>query len=54
LILSNQNGIHRGHPQLGDKKRVALIFSFIVKSKLSYFSPNMRQIILKNAGNTNS
>jgi hypothetical protein len=54
LILSNQNGIHRGHPQLGNKKRVALIFSFIVKSKLSYFSPNIRQIILKNAGNTNS
>ena len=36
LILSNQNAIHRGMPQEEGKKRVALIFSFMVKSKLSY------------------
>jgi|GEM_PF-2189913 len=47
LILSNQNGIHRGMPQDADKKRVALIFSFLVKSKLSYIHSSAREHIAK-------
>jgi hypothetical protein len=34
--MSNQNAIHRGMPQDKGKKRVAIIFSFMIKSKLSY------------------
>lgn len=36
LIMSNQNGIHRGIPQKEGNKRVVLVLSFMVKSKLSY------------------
>jgi hypothetical protein len=36
MVMSNQNAIHRGMPQDKGKKRVAIIFSFMIKSKLSY------------------
>lgn len=36
LILSNQNAIHRGLPQHPGKTRMALVFNFMVISKLSY------------------
>lgn len=36
LILSSQNGIHRGLPQEKGKERVALIMNFMVRSKLSH------------------
>ena len=45
LILSSQNGIHRGLPQEDGKKRVALILSFMVKSKLSYIHQSAKENI---------
>ncbi len=42
LILSNQNGIHRGLPQQDGKKRIALILSFMIKSRLSYIHRSAR------------
>ncbi len=36
LILSNQNAIHRGLPQAPGKTRMALVFNYMVISKLSY------------------
>src|ERR1700756_1878046 len=36
LIISNQNGIHRGYPQQKGKERVALVLNYMVVSKLNY------------------
>ncbi len=47
LILSSQNGIHRGLPQAEGKKRVVLIFNYMVKSKLSYIHRSARENIAK-------
>ncbi len=47
LIISNQNGIHRGLPQKDGKKRVVLILSFMVKSKLSYLHKAAKENIAK-------
>jgi len=47
LILSNQNGMHRGLPQKEGNERVALIFSFMVKSRLSYIHKSAKENIDK-------
>lgn len=47
LILSNQNGIHRGQPQMDGKKRVALVLSFMVKSKLSFLHQSAKDNIAR-------
>ena len=47
LILSHQNAIHRGMPQEKGKKRMALVFSFMVHSKLSYLHSSAKQNIEK-------
>ena len=47
LILSNQNGMHRGLPQKEGNERVALIFSFMVKSRLSYIHKSAQENIDK-------
>ena len=48
LILSSQNGIHRGLPQKEGKERVVLVLSFMIKSKLTYLhksaKKNLQQI----------
>ncbi len=36
LIISNQNGIHRGYPQAKGKERVAIVLNYMVISKLNY------------------
>ena len=36
LIVSNQNGIHRGYPQKKGKERVALVINYMVVSKMNY------------------
>jgi hypothetical protein len=45
LILSNQNGIHRGLAQEPDKTRVALVFNFMVVSRWSYLHNTSRKYI---------
>lgn len=54
LILSNQNGIHRGLPQEEGKERVALILSFMIKSRLSYIHGSARQSIAKSKAEARS
>ncbi len=54
LFLSNQNGIHRGLPQEGSNKRIALIFSFMVKSRLSYIHESAKVDIVKSKASSNS
>ena len=43
LILSNQSAIHRGMPQDPDKKRVAIVLSYMVVSKLSYLHKSAKK-----------
>jgi hypothetical protein len=43
LIMSNQNAIHRGLPQEKGKKRVAIVFSYMVKSKLTYMHKSAKR-----------
>ncbi|HXD94739.1 MAG TPA: hypothetical protein VNX01_16145, partial [Bacteroidia bacterium] len=45
LIISNQNGIHRGYPQKKGKERVALILNYMVISKLNYMHDTAKQTI---------
>ncbi|MCH2228726.1 MAG: hypothetical protein MK105_00175 [Crocinitomicaceae bacterium] len=45
LFLSSQNGIHRGLAQEDGKKRVALVFNFLVRSKLSYINKTAKENI---------
>ncbi len=45
LVLSNQNAIHRGLPQQEGKTRVALVFSYLVVSKLSYLHGTIRKTL---------
>mgnify|MGYP000135557910 CR=1 FL=1 len=47
MIISNQNGIHRGMPQGDDKTRIALVFNFTVLSKLSYLHKTAREKLRK-------
>lgn len=53
LILSSQNGIHRGLPQQDGKKRVALILNFMIKSRLSYMHTTAKENILKSKTHAN-
>jgi|SRR6185437_10351079 len=45
LIISNQNGIHRGYPQQKGKERVALVLNYMVVSKLNYMHGTAKQAI---------
>ena len=45
LIMSHQNAIHRGMPQEVGKKRMALVFSYFVRSKLSYIHSSSKQVL---------
>lgn len=45
LIISNQNGIHRGNPQTPDKERVALVLTYMVISKLNYLHATAKQTL---------
>ncbi len=47
LFMSNQNGIHRGLPQKEGRKRIVLVFSFMVRSKLSYIHGAAKENIEK-------
>lgn len=49
LFLSSQNGIHRGLPQEDGKKRIALIFSFMIKSNLSYIHQSAKENLEKSS-----
>jgi len=54
LILSNQNAIHRGLAQEVGKKRVAIILSFMVKSKLSYMHNSAKDNIKNSIAHTSN
>lgn len=43
MILSNQNAIHRGLPQAPGRERIALIYNFLVISKLNYIHDSAKQ-----------
>jgi hypothetical protein len=45
LILSNQNGLHRGYPQEKGKERVALVLNYMVISKLNYIHGVAKQAL---------
>lgn len=45
LIISNQNGIHRGYPQKKGKERVALVLTYMIISKLNYMHETAKQTI---------
>ena len=47
LILSSQNGIHRGLPQKEGRKRVVLVLSFMIKSKLTYLHKSAKKDLVK-------
>jgi hypothetical protein len=47
LILSSQNGIHRGLPQKEGRKRVVLVLSFMIKSKLTYLHRSAKKDLIK-------
>jgi ectoine hydroxylase-related dioxygenase (phytanoyl-CoA dioxygenase family) len=47
LILSNQNAIHRGMAQEAGKKRVALVFNFMIRSRMSYLHASARANLSK-------
>jgi hypothetical protein len=42
LILSSQNAIHRGMPQRPGKRRVALVFNYLVTSRLNHINKTAR------------
>jgi hypothetical protein len=48
LIISNQSGIHRGHPQEKGHKRCMLVMSYLVVSKLNRVHKTAKDLI-KNA-----
>jgi len=43
LIISNQNGIHRGYPQKNGKERVAVILNYMIVSKQNYIHETAKQ-----------
>ncbi|HWY38833.1 MAG TPA: hypothetical protein VNY73_09760, partial [Bacteroidia bacterium] len=45
IIISNQNGIHRGYPQEKGKERVALVVTYMVISKLNYLHNTAKQTL---------
>ena len=47
LILSSQNGIHRGMPQKEGRQRVVLVLSFMIKSKLTYLHKSAKKDLIK-------
>jgi len=42
LIISNQNGMHRGLPQSPDSKRMVVVINHLILSKLSYVHKQIR------------
>ena len=51
LILSSQNGIHRGLPQKEGRQRVVLVLSFMIKSKLTYLHKSAKKDLVKTKTN---
>jgi hypothetical protein len=47
LIISNQNGIHRGYPQEKNKERVAIVVNYMVVSKLNYIHKTAESTLQK-------
>ena len=45
VIISNQNGIHRGYPQAKGKERVALVLTYMVVSKLNYIHSTAKEAL---------
>lgn len=46
LVLSNQNGIHRGLPQGEGKERMAIIYNYLVISRLNYKHQTIKKVLL--------